>query len=134
MSSRALRSAATAGAVGALISIITALAVPAGVMSDDASPTWNTIDLVTDVLLAAGLVGFSASGAARGRLARIGLSLAFAGLAVFALAAVHRAVVAVQPTNRRPDHTAHHRDSGQPSTTLNPPFGGLSTLTAGGPG
>jgi hypothetical protein len=71
-----------------LISIITALAIPAGLMSDDSSPTWNTIDLVTDVLLAAGLVGFSTSGAARGRLARIGLSLAFAGLTVFALAAV----------------------------------------------
>ena len=72
---------------GRLISIITSLAVPAGVMSDDASPTWNTIDLATDVLLVAGLAGFAASGAARGRLARIGLSLAFAGLAVFALAA-----------------------------------------------
>lgn len=88
MTSRALRSAVAVGAVGALISIITSLAVPAGVMSDDSSQTWNTIDLVTDVLLVAGLAGFATSGAARGRLARIGLSLAFAGLAVFALAAV----------------------------------------------
>jgi hypothetical protein len=77
MSSRALRSAAAAGAAGALISIITSLAVPAGLMSDGSSPAWNTIDLVTDVLLAAGLAGFTASGAARGWLARIGLSLAF---------------------------------------------------------
>ncbi len=88
MTTRARRSAAAAvGAVGALISIITSPAVPAGVMSDDSSPTWNTIDLVTDVLLAAGLAGFTASGAARGWLARIGLSLTYAGLAVFALAA-----------------------------------------------
>lgn len=46
------------------------------------------IDLAADVLLVAGLAGFAASGAARGRLARIGLHLAFAGLAVFALASV----------------------------------------------
>ncbi|HEX5142514.1 MAG TPA: hypothetical protein VFW21_01455 [Mycobacterium sp.] len=88
MTSRALRGAAAAGAVAALISIVTSLAVPAGLVSDDSSPTWNSIDLVTDVLLVAGLAGFAASGAARGRLARIGLSLAFAGLTVFALAAV----------------------------------------------
>jgi hypothetical protein len=88
MNSRVLRSAAAAGAVGALISIITALAVPVGLMSDDSSPTWNTIDLVTDVLLVVGLAGCAASGAARGWLARIGLSLAFTGLGVFALAAV----------------------------------------------
>jgi len=88
MSSRALRSAAAAGAAGALISIITSLAVPAGLMSDDSSPTWNTIDLVTDMLLIAGLAGFAASGAVCGRLARIGLSLAFAGLVLFTLAAV----------------------------------------------
>lgn len=88
MNSRALRSAAAAGAVGALISIITSLAVPAGLMSDDSSSTWNTIDLVTDVLLIAGLAGFAASGAARGWLARMGLSLASAGLVLFALAAV----------------------------------------------
>lgn len=59
-----------------------------GLMSGDSSPTWNTIDLVTDVLLVAGLAGFTASGAARGWLARIGLSLAFAGLVLYALAAV----------------------------------------------
>jgi hypothetical protein len=88
MTSRALRGAAAAGAVAALVSIITSLAVPAGVMSDGASPTWDTIDLATDVLLIAGLAGFAASGAARGPLARIGLSLAFAGLSLFALAAV----------------------------------------------
>lgn len=88
MSARATRGVAAVGAAGALISILTALAVPAGLMSDDASPTWNAIDLVTDILLAAGLAGFAASGAARGWLARIGLGLAFAGLGVFALAAV----------------------------------------------
>jgi hypothetical protein len=88
MSSRALRSAAAAGAAGVLISIITSLAVPAGLMSGDSSPTWNTTDLVTDMLLVAGLAGFAASGAARGWLARIGLSLALAGLVLFTLAAV----------------------------------------------
>lgn len=88
MTTRAHRTAAAAGAVAALTSIITSLAVPAGVLSDNSSPAWNTIDLVTDVLLVAGLAGFAASGAARGRLARIGLSLAFAGLGVFALAAI----------------------------------------------
>jgi hypothetical protein len=62
MSTRALRSTAAAGAAGALISIVTSLAVPAGLMSDDSSPAWNTIDLVTDVLLAAGLAGFIAFG------------------------------------------------------------------------
>ena len=66
MSSRALRSAAAAGAAGALISIITSLAVPAGLMSDDSSPTWNTIDLVTDILLIAGLAGFTAGSAHAG--------------------------------------------------------------------
>jgi hypothetical protein len=35
---------------------------------------------VTDVLLVAGLAGFAASGAARDRLARIGLSPTLAGL------------------------------------------------------
>lgn len=87
MTTRALRAAAGLGTVAALISITTSLAVPVGWMSDETSPAWNTIDLATDVLLLAGLAGFAASGAARGRLARIGLSLAFAGLAVFALAA-----------------------------------------------
>jgi hypothetical protein len=88
MSSRALRSAAAAGAAGALVSIITSLAVPAGLMPGDSSPTWNMIDLVTDMLLIAGLAGFTASGAARGWFARIGLSLAFAGLTLFTLAAI----------------------------------------------
>jgi hypothetical protein len=87
MTARALRGGAAAGAVGALIAIGTSLAVPAGLMSGDASPTGNAVDLVTDALLIGGLAGFAASGAARGRLARTGLSLAFLGLAVFALAA-----------------------------------------------
>jgi hypothetical protein len=61
MTTRARRTAAAAGAVAALISIITSLAVPAGVLSDNSFPAWNTIDLVTDVLLVAGLAGFAAA-------------------------------------------------------------------------
>jgi hypothetical protein len=88
MTTRAVRAAAALGTVAALISITTSLAVPAGWISGETSPAWNTIHLVTDVLLIAGLAGFADSGVARGCLARIGLSLAFAGLAMFALAAV----------------------------------------------
>jgi hypothetical protein len=48
MTTRARRTAAAAGAVTALISIITSLAVPAGVLSGNSSPAWNTTDLVTE--------------------------------------------------------------------------------------
>jgi hypothetical protein len=39
MTTRALRAAAALGAVAARISIVTSLAVPAGLMSDEASPS-----------------------------------------------------------------------------------------------
>lgn len=81
-----IRSLAALGGLGALLSVVTALLVPAGVMDGQASPLGTSTSLLTDLLLAAGLAGFAAAGAARGWPARIGLALAFAGLGVFTLA------------------------------------------------
>jgi hypothetical protein len=66
LTTRPLRAAAALGVVAALISIVTSLAVPAGLMSNESSPTSNTIDLLTDVLLVLGLTREQATNATLG--------------------------------------------------------------------
>jgi hypothetical protein len=87
-----IKPAALLGAVGALISVVTALLGPAGLLpetTDAAAPgfaTLTTVDLLADLMLLAGLAGFARTGAATGGLARVGLIAAFGGLGLYAAA------------------------------------------------
>lgn len=81
---RFVRAAAIAGAAGALISVATVL-LPATGLSGQDGAAWTSVNLLTDVLMLVGLAGFASIGAARGWLARIGLTAAFAGLGLFAV-------------------------------------------------
>jgi hypothetical protein len=83
-----VRNAALAGVAGSVVSLTTSLLVVARVMADDASATWNVLDLAGDLTMIIGLAGFATTRAAGGWLGRAGLTLAFAGLAAFTVAGV----------------------------------------------
>lgn len=81
-----VRGAALAGIAGSAVSLATSLLVVARVMADDASATWNVLDLVGDATMIIGLAGFVTTRAAGGWLGRAGLVLVFAGLGMFTVA------------------------------------------------
>jgi hypothetical protein len=88
MTTSSVRIAALAGAAGAALLVLSSLGVVAGLWTDDAGFAGNATDLLSFVLLIAGLIGFAGSGAAAGVLARIGVGLALLGLGLYTLVAV----------------------------------------------
>jgi hypothetical protein len=81
-----LTAAAVLGLLSALESAATALLDAVRLVSYDPSGWWHTVDVLTPVLLAAGLAALAAMKPATGWLMRIGVTIALAGLGVFTLA------------------------------------------------
>lgn len=88
MTISSVRIPALAGAAGAALLVLSALGAVAGLWTDDPSFTSNATDLTCFLLLIIGLIGFARSGAATGAPARLGVTLALVGLALYMLVAV----------------------------------------------